>query len=131
MEKITLEIIKKEVEKLDPALAGAENDEAYQVAVILLSAAFVEGPNVDRLVKFTGYSRDFIADISRRMHGSGLWENGFVHDDHWFRGDRYATMIFWTDTFVATGQIVVKRSADGQFLYRMRETAPEVERYVM
>ena len=122
---------KKEVEKLDNDMEGEENDEAYKVAVILLPAAYVEGPNVDRLVKFTSYSRDFIAGISRRMHGSGLWENGFVHDDHWFRGDRYATMIFWTDTLVATGQIVAKRSEDGQFLYRMRETAPEFERYVM
>jgi len=45
-------LIKEEIRKLDPALETDEH--VFQVAVVLMAAAFVTGPNTQRLSVFTG-----------------------------------------------------------------------------
>ncbi len=118
MGKILLEEIKAEIEKLEPDLKGKEDDLDYRTAVVLLAALAV-GPSVDRLVEFTGYSRDFIAGISLRMHASGLWEGRGVHVSHWFQGDLFSSAPFWADVLVAQGLVEARRAANGELQYRM------------
>ena len=110
-------MIKEEIQRLDPALS--RDDLGFHTAVVLLPAVLVVGPDIDRLVAFTGYSRSFVADISRRMHESGLWANGEVNADHWFEGDK-VTAGLWVDCLVAEGLLVARRREDGQWEYRAR-----------
>ncbi len=121
MSKPTLEAVKEEVERLGPSVRGAEDDSSYRTAVVLLSAALVEGPDINGLAAFTGYSRDFIAAIALRMRVSGLWEDDFVNAQHWYRDDSYNPAGFWVDVLVAEGLVLAQRLENGQFIYRIRE----------
>ena len=48
MKIVSVDEIKEEVQLLDPNLD--EDDDGFQVAVVLMSAAFVTGPNTEGLV---------------------------------------------------------------------------------
>ena len=61
-----------------------------------------------------------MADISRRMHESGLWANGEVNAGHWFDGDTRWTVGLWTDVLVAEGLLVARRRDYGQWEYLAR-----------
>jgi hypothetical protein len=67
-------LVRKEVERLDPALQGRETVDDYRAGVVLLAAVWVTGTDINRLIAFTGYDRDFVGAISLRMHKAGLWE---------------------------------------------------------
>ena len=114
----TLNVIKEEVRRLDPKLRSDEL--GFQAAVILMAAALVKGPNTEPLASFTGYPTGVVADISKRMHEAGLWENGTVKTDHWFDGDKW-TVGFWADTLVAEGLVVTHHREDGEREYRVRD----------
>lgn len=60
----TFVLVKEELERLDPALRGHETEDDYRVGVVLLAAYWVTGSDIDDLTIFTGYDRDFIAQIS-------------------------------------------------------------------
>jgi hypothetical protein len=110
-----LDVINDEIRRLDP---GLETDEhAFQVAVVLMAAAFVTGPDMKRLSIFTGFAAWMIADISKRMYQAGLWESGKVEADHWFDGDKW-TGGFWVDVLVAEGLLMTKFREDGERVYR-------------
>jgi len=54
------------------------------------------------------------------MHAAGLWEDGDVHDDHWWVDDRLEEIqpvAFWMDVLVAKGHLVAKRKGHGKFEY--------------
>jgi hypothetical protein len=87
MEKLSVDVIKEEVQLLDPDLEV--NEFGFQVAVVLISAALVTGPNTESLVAFTGYPAHLVAEISDRMHKAELWRNGTVESDHWFDGAKW------------------------------------------
>lgn len=75
MAKITATKIKKEIMKWDPGLSPDE--EGFRAAVVLVSSAHV-GPNIRRLVKFTGYSYGQIAKFGHNLRKSKIWRGGRV-----------------------------------------------------
>ena len=109
MDEKRLILIKEGIRELDPKLES--DDPAFAIAVILMAAAFVTGPDSDRLVSFTGYPPGVVADVSRRMHEAGLWERDTVKTDHWFDGDKL-TVGFWADTLVAEGVVATRLDQD-------------------
>jgi hypothetical protein len=72
------------IQKAKQMNSGLDDDLGAPVAAVLIAAAFFVGPDIERLVKFTGYSRDLVSDISCHMHDSGLWANDEVFVEHWF-----------------------------------------------
>jgi len=103
-DKATLTLIKRQIERLDPALQRNENDDGYRVAVLLLAAVRVTGSEIEKLTEFTGYPREFVARVSERMRNSGVWDvSGTAHSDHWFQGDTPTTGAFWADVLVGMG----------------------------
>lgn len=121
MKNDRLDVIKQEIRNLDPELK--EHDRGFRIAVVLMAAAFVTGPDVERLSDFTGYA-GLVADISKRMHQARLWESGVVRSDHWFDGDKW-TPAFWADVLVAEGSIVTRCREDGQREYRASAAAKD------
>lgn len=95
-----LEQVKTEIHEFDPGLDPEST--GFRIAVVLMSAVVVAGPHVDLLVKFTGYSMTFVADIAHQMRAHGLWTDSEVCADHWFKGDNL-TPGFWLDCLVAEG----------------------------
>jgi hypothetical protein len=106
--------LKKLIRELDPEMNPESAD--FRTAAILLAAAYLVGPDVDRLVQFTGYSRTFVADIAQRMRAYGLWSDDGVRTDHWWNGDQIA-VAFWLDCLVGDGQIYMEHAKDGEELY--------------
>jgi hypothetical protein len=113
-----LDHVKIGIQELHPELEP--KDREFRTAVILMAAAFVVGPYVDRLVQFTGYPLPYVAGIARRMQASGLWANGKVRIDNWFDGEN-VTMVFWADCMVADGVLHLDRTADGEDWYDVIE----------
>jgi hypothetical protein len=114
-----LHLIGEEVERLDPALQGKETEDGYQAGVVLLAAVWVTGTDINKLIAFTGYDRDFVGAISLRMHKAGLWEEGdFVHSDHWFNENGDYCVDFWIDVLVGLGLLFAKRDGNGSFWYQ-------------
>ena len=104
-----LEVIKDDIICLDPTLAGKEDTEGFRAAVLVFSAACL-GADVDVLIAFTGYARDFVARVSQRMRGCGLWDEGFVNDDWYIEGkfqDQIIPPVFWTHVLAAQGLVTV------------------------
>src|SRR5215831_9364988 len=97
-------LIKDIVNRLDPSIAGKEDDPAYRSAVVLL-AAVSSGPVVEQLVNVTGYDDSFVDEIAARMRVAGLWTATKVKSDHWLAedGDTIVSAAFWTDVLVAQG----------------------------
>jgi hypothetical protein len=112
------QLVKKELVRLDPALRGHETEGDYRAGVVLLAVYWVTGSDIDDLTIFTGYERDFIAQICLRMRKAELWEeSSFVHADHWFRNDCYSPANFWADVLVGLGMLFAKPLASGDFCY--------------
>jgi hypothetical protein len=88
---VTADVVKEEVQLLDPILDM--NEFGFQAAVILMSAALVTGPNTESLAAFTGYPAHLVAEISDRMHQAGLWGDGEAKSDHWFKGEKWTAGI--------------------------------------
>jgi hypothetical protein len=80
VKNVTVDVIKQEVQQLDPALD--QSDLGFREAVVLMSAAFVTSSDTESLAAFTGYSPSLVAEISGRMHQAGLWRDGAVNSDH-------------------------------------------------
>jgi hypothetical protein len=112
-----LELIRKELERLDPALKGQETEDDYRAGVVLLAAVWATGTDIDKLILFTGYNRNFVAAISLRMHKSGLWNEGVAHSDHWFHENCYSSAVFWADVLVGLGKVFAKPDGCGDFRY--------------
>jgi hypothetical protein len=106
-----LQEIKAAIQDLDPQLDRKSRE--FRLPVILMAAAFVVGPDIDRLASFTGYSRTFVAAVSHRMQACGRWANGNVCTDDWFDGDR-VTAALWLDCLVADGTVEMGQTDDGE-----------------
>ena len=101
----TLDEMEDEAKRASPFMA--QDEQESQFVRVLLAAAFFVGPNIDRLVSFTGYSRNFIAEISVRMHDSGLWADGDVCVRHWFDDEfEWTEFGLRQDCLVASGYMV-------------------------
>ncbi len=123
-----LQIVKDDVIRLDPAMAGEEDTDSFRAAVLVFSAACF-GADVDHLVAFTGYPRDFVARVSQQMRSCGLWDDGFVNDD-WYKGtyqDHVIPLVFWTHVLAAQGLLaVVGHDENGKSIFAAVENSPTI-----
>jgi hypothetical protein len=106
---IDISLIKDIVNRLDPSIAGQEDDPGYRTAVVLLAAAS-SGPVVGQLINVTGYGDSFINEIAARMRLAGLWTATNVKSDHWLAEDGHTILsaAFWTDVLVAEGLLIAQ-----------------------
>jgi hypothetical protein len=101
-----LEVIKRALLQFYPYLH--HQNTAFKVAVVVMGAAIV-GPSTEKLVAFTGYSRSFIARISRNMRLCGFWVNGRVFCDWWDEDKNWRPARLWLHVLVAEGVCILKR----------------------
>ena len=79
----------------------------FQAAVILLSCASV-GPNADRITKFTGYDRDKVRKVSRRIRAAEIWcgrgSDSAMDIGPWM-DEKEGALAFTLDAMVANGEL--------------------------
>jgi hypothetical protein len=114
IDRTLLEEIKASVQQQDPVLDRRRPE--FRLPVLLTAAAIV-GPDIDRLVSFTHYSRKFVEAVSRRMRACGRWTDAKVHVDHWYDGDKMIPAVFWVDCLVADGTAEIGRTQEGEEWY--------------
>jgi hypothetical protein len=85
-----------------------ESPSLFCSAVVLLSCVAV-GPNADRIARFTGYNRDKVRKIARRIRANKIWEGYSMDIGPWMDKEQ-GTVAFILDAMVANGE--VKRSGD-------------------
>lgn len=78
------------------------------VGIVLLSSAILGTANIEKLVKFTGYSRPFISAIAFNMENNKLWVDGQYGEDQygrWFSPDGSIDddNEFWENIGIACG----------------------------
>ena len=98
MKPWTLRRIKNEIRRLDPKLD--ETNEAYDVAVILLSAIVV-GSNIRRIARFSGLTYRAVTEIGRRLRTNGIWR-GAKTRCNWADKEN-GHIEFWCDVCVGQG----------------------------
>lgn len=110
--KHTIEEIKKDVaEIIDKELSvDTEDDIAFKASVVLLSSAVV-GPNIKRLVEFTGYPRSLISEFSKRLRENGIWKGGRIYAN-WLDPD--GGIEFICDSMVAVGWLARSKGEDNE-----------------
>ncbi|HEV2132264.1 MAG TPA: hypothetical protein VGR27_14210, partial [Longimicrobiaceae bacterium] len=72
-------------------------------AVTLLLAAIEVGQNIDRLARYTGCKRSFVARCARRLVDNGVWQGGETICE--WAVEREAHPSFWKDVAVAEGKL--------------------------
>ncbi len=113
--------LKREVESMtDP-----ENKSITQHMIVVM-ATLEGGANSDRLVKRTGYSREFIERIEFRMRKAGLWVGELVDDRESLDLDIEPLYGIFSHALVAQGAITRIPSMNGGCVYLDAETG-EVE----
>ncbi len=95
--------------------------------VVVISALEV-GPDVDRLVEYTGYVKDFIEAISHRMRAARLWIGDLVDDREWRDKDEELLLDIFRHASVAQGSLLREVNENGGCAYFDAETRqPEGE----
>jgi hypothetical protein len=90
--------LRGQVEQLRPELP--QSAPSFQAAVLLLAAQQI-GQNIDRLARFTGYPREFIARCARRLCDNGVWQDSRTIATWGI--DTFDNNAFWADVAVAEG----------------------------
>lgn len=93
--QITIDDIRKEASKFDLS------EEETKIAVILLSSLVV-GANIQRIQEFTGYDREFISGVARKLRKSGIWRKDKVDGEEWF-DKKNGGVAFLCDVLVGLG----------------------------
>ncbi len=64
-------------------------DKLVSKCMFIMIASLDVGPDINRLVEYTGYPRKFIKAVSQRMRNADLWGEEEDVDDlgWWFHGD--------------------------------------------
>jgi hypothetical protein len=73
----------KELKRAVAEMRNPEHKSITEYMTVVVQALEV-GANVDRLVKCTGYRRDYIERISLRMRKAELWVGELVDDREWW-----------------------------------------------
>jgi hypothetical protein len=97
--KITIERVRREVARMDPALKPS--DEAFGAAVVCLSAAAIGSTKVTDIARFVGCEPGEIADWVRNLKASGVFRPNGKIAANWF--DDGGAMDFWCDVNIALG----------------------------
>lgn len=101
--KMTLPQIEKEVRQMDPNLSP--DDEAFDIAVVLLAMLDVRPWKPRALARFTGRSERRIAEWLRRLRASRVVYRNRLHVDWW--DPATGGIAFWMDVAIAQGYIEV------------------------
>ena len=116
--QVNVSVIEQQVADWGVGAALEEDTNASRAAVVVLSAAWVTGPDVRTLAEFTGYEWKLVSAIATRMQKSGLWEEcGLTHSDHWELEDGVDLIAFWVDIAIALG-LIVRERCGAEFIYR-------------
>lgn len=91
--KMDLDWVKKEVYKSKQYSAITENDDAFKIAVILLSSAIV-GTNIKKLSELTHYSSGYISKIGKYFREFKIWKNGKINFHNLFGIDREIALLW-------------------------------------
>jgi hypothetical protein len=113
----SLKLLKAEIEKIsDP-----DAQTIAQCMVVVLSALEV-GADIGSLVKRTGYSKDFVEGISRRMRAAGLWIGELVDDREWREKDEELMSDVFRHALVVKGTLLRELTENGGCIYFDSET---------
>jgi len=80
-----------------------DNPDLFRAGVVLVSAISV-GTNADRIAKFTGYNRDQVREIGRRLRKNKLWSGHGFYIEPWFH-KKTGIVAFILDCMIANGEI--------------------------
>ena len=120
--------IKKIVKEFDPKLD--QSSDTFKVAVILLTAALVTGPNTVRVRKFTGYKSKFVDQTAHYFRRNKMWIGGnkprLVTED--WCDEELGTVNFWVDVLVGLGQVRITSQSDTGVPHRTYAIATTGER---
>lgn len=107
-----------EVSKLLPK--GATPWEGRAAMVIV--GAVLDGTDVNRLVRLTGYEHDFVAQVAVRMRTARLWSGDYIDCEAWGRDEPEGHIYFSRDLSVAEGKLF-RDPKDDSFVRRIQHTA--------
>jgi len=109
--------LKSGIEKI----SDAEHRNTSECMVVVISALKV-GADVDRLIEYTGYSKDFVESISRRMRAAGLWIDELVDDREWRDSGKELLADVFRHALVAKGTLIREITENGGCIYFDSET---------
>lgn len=100
----SIEWVRTILKEYDSELAG----DAYNAAMVLLSSLIV-GPDIDRVIAFTGLDSLFVKQVADRLVANGIWVEGGVHAD--WSDPEDGGIALALDIAVAQGKL--ERAGDG------------------
>jgi hypothetical protein len=103
------------IKELYPSLD--RHNTAFECVAVACVAALYTGPNINKLVAFTGYLRKTVTDVAGRMRASGLWENGIAHSADIWAGEELKLTGLLLIGEVAKGRLIARRRTDGVWVY--------------
>jgi len=81
-------------------------DKLIAKCMVILIASLGVGADVDRLVEYTGYPREFIESVSQRMRNADLWMGELVDYFGWFDQEENLTAESYAHALIAKGDLV-------------------------
>lgn len=95
----------------------APGDEyALKATVVMVGALFV-GPDEEKIVRVTGYSREYVAEVAERLRDSRLWSAEGLDYGDWSNSPK-GVVRYALDLAVAQGIVVrTNQKRDGQYVY--------------
>ena len=102
MNWLCVEQAEKEVKRLDPKLG--RDDEAFDVAVILIVSILIETQSPDRLALFTMRKRELVYRVVTNLKKNGV----FTKDGNWaidWWDKETGSIAFWLDVNIGMGYI--------------------------
>jgi hypothetical protein len=100
--------VREQVARLSPDLDPESS--TFRAAVLLLASRTL-GQNVDRLARFSGAPRDFVARCARRLVDNGVWQRGRTVAT--WTDPETADFGFWADVGVAEGRLCRRLDENG------------------
>ena len=85
--------------------------------MLILIAAFEVGTDVDQIVEYTGYPREFIEAVSQRMRSADLWMGELVDYFGWFDQEENLTAESYAHALIAKGDLVRDWPRNGRYRY--------------
>ena len=92
-------------------------DKLITKCMLILIASLEVGADVDRIVEYTSYPREFIEAVSQRMRAADLWMGGLVDHFGWFDQEENLTAEFYAHALIAKGDVVRDWPRNGRYRY--------------
>ena len=107
-----LRSLKQSIEDLEEG-----KDKVISKCLLILLASVEVGADVDRIVEYTGYLREFIEAVSQRMRAADLWMGELVDDFGWFDQEQNLTAESYAHVLIAKGDLVRSWRRNGRYRY--------------